>query len=75
MIEPTQTAFEQRGFFICLHALPYSRRISSANLETRKMMATPNSAKSRINVDLIAVAIALTLAALIRFNVIPAVSF
>jgi hypothetical protein len=30
---------------------------------------------SRINVDLIAVAIALTLAALIRFNVIPPISF
>ncbi|HEY6374776.1 MAG TPA: hypothetical protein VIX90_04550 [Edaphobacter sp.] len=30
---------------------------------------------SRINVDLIAVAIALTLAALIRFNIIPPVSF
>jgi hypothetical protein len=38
-------------------------------------MATPNSAKSRINIDLIAVAIALTLAALIRFNVIHTVSF
>lgn len=31
--------------------------------------------KRRINIDLIAVAIALTLAALIRFNVIPPVSF
>jgi uncharacterized membrane protein len=30
---------------------------------------------SRINIDLIAVAIALTLAALIRFNVIPPISF
>ena len=30
---------------------------------------------NRINVDLIAVAIALTLAALIRFNIIPPVSF
>jgi len=29
----------------------------------------------RINVDLIAVAIALTLAALIRFNVLPPISF
>ena len=38
-------------------------------------MATPNSTQNRINVDLIAVAIALTLAALIRFNIIPAVSF
>jgi hypothetical protein len=40
-------------------------------------MAAPDTttAKSRINVDLIAVAIALTLAALIRFNVIPSISF
>ena len=30
---------------------------------------------SRITIDLIAVAIALTLAALIRFNVIPPISF
>ena len=29
----------------------------------------------RINIDLIAVAIALTLAALIRFNVLPPISF
>jgi len=33
------------------------------------------TAKRHISVDLIAVAIALTLAALIRFNVIPPVSF
>ncbi|WP_263365066.1 hypothetical protein [Edaphobacter bradus] len=30
---------------------------------------------ARINIDLIAVAIALTLAALIRFNVLPPISF
>lgn len=33
------------------------------------------STAGRINVDLIAVAIALTLAALIRFNVLPSISF
>ncbi len=38
-------------------------------------MATPNSTQGRINIDLIAVAIALTLAALIRFNVLPPVGF
>jgi hypothetical protein len=38
-------------------------------------MATPNTTQSRINIDLIAVAIALALAALIRFNVIPPISF
>jgi hypothetical protein len=38
-------------------------------------MAAPEISRSRINVDLIAVAIALTLAALIRFNILPAVSF
>jgi hypothetical protein len=32
-------------------------------------------AAGRVNIDLIAVAIALTLAALIRFNVLPAISF
>jgi hypothetical protein len=32
-------------------------------------------ATGRVNIDLIAVAIALTLAALIRFNVLPAISF
>jgi hypothetical protein len=34
-----------------------------------------SSAHTRINIDLIAVAIALTLAALIRFNILPPVSF
>jgi hypothetical protein len=34
-----------------------------------------NRAAGRVNIDLIAVAIALTLAALIRFNVLPAISF
>ncbi len=34
-----------------------------------------STTQRRVNVDLIAVAIALTLAALIRFNVIPPVSF
>jgi hypothetical protein len=38
-------------------------------------MATPNTTQSRINIDLIAVAIALALAALIRFNIIPSISF
>jgi len=38
-------------------------------------MATPNTTQSRINIDLIAIAIALALAALIRFNIIPPVSF
>lgn len=39
-------------------------------------MATPDTAvKSRINIDLIAVVIALTLAGLIRFNIIPPISF
>jgi hypothetical protein len=31
--------------------------------------------RSRINIDLIAVAIGLTLAALIRFNILPSISF
>jgi uncharacterized membrane protein len=38
-------------------------------------MARPESNSSRINIDLIAVAIALTVATLIRFNLIPPVSF
>jgi hypothetical protein len=38
-------------------------------------MATPHSTESRINIDFIAIAIALTLAALIRFNILPPVSF
>jgi hypothetical protein len=38
-------------------------------------MAVPETTRSRINVDLIAVAIALTLAALIRFNILPPVTF
>ncbi len=38
-------------------------------------MARPESTSSRINIDLIAVAIALTLAALIRLNIIPHISF
>ena len=38
-------------------------------------MATPNTTQSRINIDLIAIGIALTIAALIRFNIIPPISF
>jgi hypothetical protein len=38
-------------------------------------MATPHSTQSRINIDFIAVIIALTLATLIRFNILPPVSF
>lgn len=38
-------------------------------------MATPQTTRSLINIDLVAVAIAFTLAALIRFNVIPSISF
>jgi len=38
-------------------------------------MASLNSRTGRVNVDLIAVAIALTLAALIRFNVLPPITF
>jgi hypothetical protein len=38
-------------------------------------MAVPQISNSRINIDLIAVAIALTLAGLIRFNLIPPVGF
>ena len=38
-------------------------------------MASSHSTRSRINIDLVAVAIAFTLAALIRFNVIPTISF
>jgi hypothetical protein len=38
-------------------------------------MATPSNTQGRINIDLIAVAIALTLAALIRFNILPPVGF
>ena len=38
-------------------------------------MAAPETSPGRINLDLIAVAIALTLAALIRFNILPPVSF
>jgi hypothetical protein len=38
-------------------------------------MAIPNSTQSRINIDFIAIAIAMTLAALIRFNILPPVSF
>jgi hypothetical protein len=38
-------------------------------------MATPQTTQRRINIDLIAVAIAFTLAALIRLNVIPPISF
>ncbi len=38
-------------------------------------MATPHAPQTRINIDFVAVAIALTLAALIRFNILPPVSF
>ena len=38
-------------------------------------MAIPSSTQNRINIDFIAIAIALTLAALIRFNILPPVSF
>lgn len=38
-------------------------------------MARPDSSTNRINIDLIAIAIALTVAALIRLNIIPPVSF
>jgi hypothetical protein len=39
------------------------------------MASLKQRAARRVNIDLIAVAIALTLAALIRFNVLPAISF
>jgi hypothetical protein len=35
----------------------------------------PMAFSRRVNIDLVAVVIALTLAALIRFNVLPAISF
>lgn len=38
-------------------------------------MAAPQLSNSRINIDLVAVAIALTLAALIRFDLIPPIGF
>lgn len=38
-------------------------------------MAAPHVSNNRINIDMIAVAIALTLAALIRFNILPPVWF
>jgi hypothetical protein len=38
-------------------------------------MSTPHSTQSGINIDFIAVAIALTLATLIRLNILPPVSF
>ena len=38
-------------------------------------MAAPQFSASRINIDLVAVAIALTLAALIRFDLIPPIGF
>jgi hypothetical protein len=38
-------------------------------------MAAPQISGSRINIDLVAVAIALTLAALIRFDLIPPIGF
>jgi hypothetical protein len=38
-------------------------------------MAAPQISNSRINIDLVAVAIALTLAALIRFDLIPPIGF
>ena len=38
-------------------------------------MAVPQLSNSRINIDLIAVAIALMLAALIRFDLIPPIGF
>jgi len=45
------------------------------SLLNRGTMATPQLSNSRINIDLIAVAIALTLAGLIRFGVIPPIGF
>jgi uncharacterized membrane protein len=44
-------------------------------VESRHLMAVPQLSNSRINIDLIAVAIALTLAALIRFDLIPPIGF
>lgn len=38
-------------------------------------MAAPQVSGSRVNIDLVAVAIALTLAALIRFDLIPPIGF
>jgi len=56
---------------------------SSGNISYQKLtnriedrMARPDTTpQNRINIDLIAVAIALTVAALIRFNIIPPISF
>ena len=40
-------------------------------------MSSPlhHNTSSRINIDLVAIAIGLTLAALIRFNILPSISF
>jgi hypothetical protein len=38
-------------------------------------MAFPSRTRTSVNIDLIAVAIALTLAALIRLNILPPISF
>jgi uncharacterized membrane protein len=46
----------------------------SQPIEIEAIMAA-NPVSSRINIDLIAVGIALTLAALIRFNILPPISF
>ena len=35
----------------------------------------PSRSTGRVNIDLIAIAIGLTLAALIRFNILPSISF
>jgi len=54
----------------------FPAHLSKATGFTGVMMAFPSrTGASRINIDLIAVAIALTLAALIRFNVLPPISF
>jgi hypothetical protein len=55
--------------------LPASQAQTKLIPRIEARMARPDSTLSRINIDFIAVAIALTLATLIRFNILPPVSF
>gem|GEM_PF-1349759 len=67
--DPRISAKRDVGFFFVLNQ-------SNRTIQKDLIMATPShNVTSRINIDLIAIAIGLTLAALIRFNILPAISF
>ena len=71
--EPTyQRTARYVGFSFCTQNLNTEHRSQESSWQNLNHTRTP---AGRINIDLIAIGIGLTLAALIRFNILPSISF